>query len=107
MSSSKPNMQQAPSTEQYRKMFVAKPGWKLVDSDYFRRAVYSRYLSGDKQLLFAIEQGYDLHSYSSFLIFGQKWLDAGGAEPVGKPPTKEAADLRKVKTFRSLLYGTE
>jgi hypothetical protein len=26
-------MQQAPSTEQYRKMFVAKPG-KLVDSDY-------------------------------------------------------------------------
>jgi hypothetical protein len=33
----------------------------------------------------------------SFLIFGQKWLDAGGsAEPVGKPPTKEAADLRKV-----------
>jgi hypothetical protein len=42
------------------------------------------YLSGDKQLLFAIEQGYDLHSYSSFLIFGQKWLDAGGsAEPVG------------------------
>jgi DNA polymerase I-like protein with 3'-5' exonuclease and polymerase domains len=27
-------MQQAPSTEQYRKMFVAKPGWKLVDSDY-------------------------------------------------------------------------
>jgi hypothetical protein len=48
------------------------------------------YLSGDKQLLFAIEQGYDLHSYSSFLIFGQKWLDAGGsAEPV-KPPTKEA-----------------
>jgi hypothetical protein len=34
---------------------------------------------------------------TSFLIFGQKWLDAGGsAEPVGKPPTKEAADLRKV-----------
>jgi hypothetical protein len=60
----------------------------------FRRAVYSRYLSGE-QLLFAIE--HDLHSYSSFLIFGQKWLDAGGsAEPVGKPPTKEAADLRKV-----------
>jgi DNA polymerase I-like protein with 3'-5' exonuclease and polymerase domains len=42
MSSSKPNMQQAPSTEQYRKMFVAKPGWKLVDSDYSSRAVYSR-----------------------------------------------------------------
>jgi DNA polymerase I-like protein with 3'-5' exonuclease and polymerase domains len=96
MSSSKPNMQH-PSTEQYRKMFVAKPGWKLVDSDYSSAELFiAAYLSGDKQLLFAIEQGYDLHSYSSFLIFGQKWLDAGGsAEPVGKPPTKEAADLRK------------
>jgi DNA polymerase I-like protein with 3'-5' exonuclease and polymerase domains len=29
MSSSKPNMQQAPSTEQYRKMFVAKPDGNL------------------------------------------------------------------------------
>jgi hypothetical protein len=78
-------------------MFVAKPGWKLVDSDYSSAELFiAAYLSGDKQLLFAIEQGYDLHSYSSFLIFGQKWLDAGGsAEPVGKPPTKEAADLRK------------
>jgi hypothetical protein len=100
-------MQQAPSTEQYRKMFVAKPGWKLVDSDYSSAELFiAAYLSGDKQLLFAIEQGYDLHSYSSFLIFGQKWLDAGGsAEPVGKPPTKEAADLRKKsKTFRSLYF---
>jgi hypothetical protein len=45
---------------------------------------------------------------SSFLIFGQKWLDAGGsAEPVGKPPTKEAADLRKsLKPFVLSLYGT-
>jgi DNA polymerase I-like protein with 3'-5' exonuclease and polymerase domains len=90
-------MQQAPSTEQYRKMFVAKPGWKLVDSDYSSAELFiAAYLSGDKQLLFAIEQGYDLHSYSSFLIFGQKWLDAGGSAEPGKPPTKEAADLRKV-----------
>ena len=110
MSSSKPNMQQAPSTEQYRKMFVARPGWKLVDSDYSSAELFiAAYLSGDKQLMFAIEQGYDLHSYSSFLIFGQKWLDAGGsAEPVGKPPTKEAAALRgKSKNLSfSLLYGT-
>jgi hypothetical protein len=49
----------------------------------FAELFIAAYLSGDKQLLFAIEQGYDLHSYSSFLIFGQKWLDAGGsAEPV-------------------------
>lgn len=110
MSSSKPNMQQAPSTEQYRKMFVARPGWKLVDSDYSSAELYiAAYLSGDKQLIFAIEEGYDLHSYSAYLIFGQKWLDAGGSDkPVGKPATKEAAGLRgKSKNLSfSLLYGT-
>jgi hypothetical protein len=57
--------------------------------------------------LFAIEQGYDLHSYSSFLIFGQKWLDAGGsAEPVENHLLKKLQTLEKSKTFRSLLYGT-
>jgi DNA polymerase-1 len=39
-------------------MFVAKPGWKLVDSDYSSAELFiAAYLSGDKQLLFAIEQG--------------------------------------------------
>lgn len=110
MSSSKPNMQQAPSTESYRSMFVPRPGWKLVDSDYSSAELYiAAYLSGDKQLIYAIEQGYDLHSYSAYLIFGQKWIDAGGSDkPVGKPPTKEAAGLRgKSKNLSfSLLYGT-
>jgi DNA polymerase I-like protein with 3'-5' exonuclease and polymerase domains len=51
-------MQQAPSTEQYRKMFVAKPGWKLVDSDYSSAELFiAAYLSGDKQLLFALSKG--------------------------------------------------
>jgi hypothetical protein len=45
---------------------------RLVDSDYSSAELFYGYLSGDKQLLFAV--GYDLHSYSSFLIFGQKWL---------------------------------
>jgi hypothetical protein len=85
-------------------MFVAK-GWELVDSDYSSAELFiAAYLSGDKQLLFAIEQRYDLHSYSSFLIFGQM-VTGGSAEPVGKPPTKEAADLRKsLKPF--VLYFT-
>jgi DNA polymerase I-like protein with 3'-5' exonuclease and polymerase domains len=61
-------MQQAPSTEQYRKMFVAKPGWKLVDSDYSSAELFIA-ISGDKQLLFAIEQGYD----SSQLLHSNIW----------------------------------
>jgi DNA polymerase-1 len=58
MSSSKPNMQQAPSTEQYRKMFVAKPGWKLVDSDYSSAELFiAAYLSGDKQYCLQLSKG--------------------------------------------------
>jgi DNA polymerase I-like protein with 3'-5' exonuclease and polymerase domains len=50
MSSSKPNMQQAPSRAA-EKMFVAKPGWKLVDSDYLPQLFIAAYLSGDKYCL--------------------------------------------------------
>lgn len=110
MSSSKPNMQQAPSTEQYRSMFIPRPGWKFVDSDYASAELYiAAYLSGDKKLIYAIEQGYDLHSYSAYQIFGDLWRDAGGlAEPVGKPKTKAANTLRKRSKGLSfsLLYGT-
>jgi hypothetical protein len=28
------NMQQAPSTEEYRRIFIPTEGWDLVDSDY-------------------------------------------------------------------------
>jgi DNA polymerase-1 len=91
-------------------MFIPAPGWKLVDSDYSSAELYiAANLSGDKKLIYAIEQGYDLHSYSAYQIFGQEWLNAGGsATPVGKPPTKEAGILRgksKALSF-SLLYGT-
>jgi hypothetical protein len=90
-------MQQAPSTEQYTEKCLSLPGWKLVDSDYSSAELFIAAYLRRQAVTVCIEQGYDLHSYSSFLIFGQKWLDAGGsAEPVGKPPTKEAADLRKV-----------
>jgi DNA polymerase-1 len=51
MSSSKPNMQQS-FYRAVQKMFVAKPGWKLVDSDYSSAELFiAAYLSGDKQLL--------------------------------------------------------
>jgi DNA polymerase I-like protein with 3'-5' exonuclease and polymerase domains len=69
MSSSKPNMQLLLLAIQ--KNVCCKPGWKFVDSDYSSQNCLPAYLSGDKQLMFTIRQGYDLHSYSSFLIFGQ------------------------------------
>ena len=110
MSSNKPNMQQAPSTVQYRRMFIPEENSKLIDSDYSSAELYiAAYLSNDKQMIKAIENGYDLHSYSASLIFGQRWIDAGGeAEPTGKPKTKDANDMRKKSKGLSfsLLYGT-
>lgn len=110
MSSNNPNMQQAPSTEQYRRMFIPTPGWKLIDSDYSSAELYiAAYLSQDPKMLEAIKKGYDLHSYSAYQIFGQAWLDAGGEkEPVGKPKTPEANAMRKKSKGASfsILYGT-
>ena len=110
MSSSKPNMQQAPSNEQFRRMYIPSEGGLLVDTDYASaELVLAAYLSKDKKMLWAIKEGLDLHSYSAYQIFGQRWLDAGGDEvPRGKPSTREANNMRKQAkgcSF-SILYGT-
>jgi len=110
LSSLRPNLQQAPATEQFRRIFIPDDGWSFVDSDYSSAELYiAAYLSKDDLLWEAVEKGYDLHSYSSFHIFGQEWLDAGGsATPVGKPPTADANRFRKLSKGLSfsLLYGT-
>ena len=110
MSCKKPNLQQSPSTEQYRRIYIPRVGWSLVDSDYSSAEVYiAAFLSQDKNMLHAVKMGYDLHSYSAYQIFGQRWLDAGGsAEPMGKPDTKEANAMRKQSKGASfsLFYGT-
>jgi DNA polymerase I-like protein with 3'-5' exonuclease and polymerase domains len=110
MSSYRPNMQQAPSTEEFRRIYIPQPGWKLVDTDYASAELYlAAYLSKDEGMMSSIAKGYDLHSASAFQIFGQGWLDAGGSsEPVGKPATKEANAMRKKSKGASfsILYGT-
>jgi DNA polymerase I-like protein with 3'-5' exonuclease and polymerase domains len=109
-SSSKPNLQQMPATEEYRRIIVPRKGWKLVDSDYSSAELFlAAFLSKDTNLLYAVKHGYDLHSYSAYLIFGDSWIEAGGEkEPIGKPKTKEANKLRKTSKSLSfsLLYGT-
>lgn len=110
MSSSRPNLQQMPSNEEYRRIFIPSKGGKLVDSDYSSAEIYlAAYMAMDKKMIYAIKKGYDMHSYSASLIFGQEWLDAGGdAEPIGKPKTKAANKLRKASKALSfsLFYGT-
>jgi len=110
VSSQRPNMLQSPSNEEYRRIFTPPQGWKMIDSDYSSAELFlAAYLSNDPKMLLAIEKGYDLHSYSAYQIFGQKWLDAGGSEtPVGKPKGVNALNMRKLSkgcSF-SILYGT-
>jgi DNA polymerase I-like protein with 3'-5' exonuclease and polymerase domains len=110
MSSQRPNSQQFPSNEEFRRIFIPSDGCKLLDSDYASMELFlAADLSKDKNMLAAIEKGYDLHSYSAHQIFGDKWIQAGGdAIPLGKPKTAEAGKMRtksKGASF-SLLYGT-
>jgi len=67
------------------------------------------YLSKDRNMLKAINKGYDMHSYSAYLIFKDKWINAGeSAEPKSKPKSKEGGKMRKtIKTLTfGLLYGS-
>lgn len=110
ISSRKPNLQQSPSTEQFRRIFIPDEGFKLVDTDYASaELVLAAYLSQDKKMLWAIENKLDLHSYSAYKIFGDAWIAVGGDKlPKGKPKTKEANTMRKKAkgSSFSILYGT-
>ena len=110
VSSSKPNLQQMPSSSQFRNAFIARPGFSFVGIDYSSQELFvAAQASGDPGYWKAIKDGLDLHSYSASLIFGDDWIKAGGeAIPIGKPKTPEAKAMRtaaKSLSF-SLLYGS-
>jgi len=110
VSSSKPNLQQMPSTSEFRNAFIAPEGWSFTGVDYSSQELYvAAQASGDEGYWAAIKEGLDLHSYSASLIFGDKWFKAGGiAKPKGKPKTPELKQMRtaaKSLSF-SLLYGS-
>jgi len=105
LSSSKPNLQQMPSTNEFRNAYYSAEGYSFVGLDFSSQEILiAAQASGDENYWEAIKKGYDLHSYSAYLIHGQKWLDAGGsAEPIGKPKTPEANAMRK--SSKSLSFG--
>jgi DNA polymerase I-like protein with 3'-5' exonuclease and polymerase domains len=110
LSSKKPNIQQSPGNTKFRRMYIPRKGWKLVDSDYSSlELMISAYLSKDKNMLEAINKGYDMHSYCCVLLFGDKWVEAGESiTPVNKPVSEEGARMRKLSKMLSfgLIYGS-
>ncbi len=72
-SCSKPNLQQVPHEEEYRRCFMAPAGRKLVIADYSQ--IELRILadfSEDQNFIQAFESGQDFHSATAAQVFGIK-----------------------------------
>lgn len=93
-SSSGPNLQNIPKSQEYRKPFIAPPGYKLICADYSNQEVRLLiHLSKDPGLLKALAEGKDLHSYSASLLFDIPYEDFLEYGPDGKPLIDKAGDI--------------
>jgi hypothetical protein len=67
----KPNVQQIPSTSDFRKCFIAAPGYKLVTCDYSQAELrILAELSMDNAFVNAFQSGQDLHTLTAAQMFG-------------------------------------
>jgi len=74
LSSSDPNLQNIPIRRELgrniRRLFIARPGWKLVSADYSQIELrLLAHLSGDKSFVDAFKAGGDIHKQTAALIF--------------------------------------
>lgn len=69
-SASDPPLQQIPRGDEYRKLFVARPGYVLVVCDYGQIEIrVAAVLSQDEVLLTAINNGMDIHALTALACF--------------------------------------
>lgn len=70
-SCTRPNVQQIPATSDFRKCFIAAPGYKLVTCDYSQAELrILAELSGDEAFVNAFRSGQDLHTLTASQMFG-------------------------------------
>ena len=70
-SCTRPNVQQIPATSDFRKCFIAAPGYKLVTCDYSQAELrILAELSGDPAFVDAFKSGADLHTLTASQMFG-------------------------------------
>lgn len=116
VSSSGPNMQQMPGTNEYRNCFTAGiKDYVYVSSDYSSQELaVIAFGSQDPVWLKALEAKKDLHSVCAELVYGQEWYDAQESDCAyylngnqAKCNCKEHKKLRTgVKTINfGLAYG--
>ena len=101
VSSSEPNMQQIPATNEYRNCFIAPEGYVFVSSDYSSQELnVIAYGSQDPVFLKALENNEDLHSVCAELVFGEVWKNAA-EDGCAYYETKEKCDCKAHKKLRT------
>lgn len=104
VSCNNPNMQQIPSTNDFRNCFV--PGIKdyvFVSSDYASQELcVIAYGSGDPVWLEALQLKQDLHSICAEQIFGRKWHDAAEQDCAFFNQSKSKCSCKEHKKLRDL-----
>ncbi|MFN2267262.1 MAG: DNA polymerase [Desulfonatronovibrio sp.] len=92
---SKPNLQQIPKTQEYRCLFSAPAGRKLVVADYSQVELrVLAMISGEPTMLEAYEKGHDLHKLTASAISGVPF----------EKVTKEERSAAKAVNF-GLVFG--
>ena len=77
VSSSKPNMQQIPASNDFRNCFTAPTDWCFVSSDYSSQELnVIAFGSKDPVWIESLEKGQDLHSVCADLVCSKEWVDA-------------------------------
>jgi uracil-DNA glycosylase family 4 len=95
-SSSDPNLQNIPATDDFRKLFIARPGHSFIMSDFSQIELrVLAHVSKDETLIDAFQTGKDLHSITGRAIF-YKEPDA--------VLTKEERRVAKTVNF-GIVYG--
>ena len=75
LSSTEPNLQnipvRTPLGAQMRTMFIARPGWVLVDADYSQIELrLLAHMAGDEKMIAAFREGQDIHTQTASQVFG-------------------------------------
>jgi DNA polymerase I len=96
MSCADPNLQQVPSDKEFRALFTAAPGYKLLVADFSQVELrVAAHLSREPRMIEAYQAGRDLHTETASLITGLPAAEV----------TKAHRSSAKICNF-GLLYGS-